>query len=89
MAEIEFRFSTVFDGNVGWEHNGKTYRLVLLMRAEWGGFLWRSDSYDGGRTWSPPHISPVKARKDERYEKTELPVIGSWLVADGIGWLWL
>lgn len=27
--------------------------LVMLMRAEWGGFLWRSDSADGGLTWSP------------------------------------
>jgi hypothetical protein len=27
-------------------------RLVMLMRAEWGGFLWRSDSADGGITWS-------------------------------------
>lgn len=28
-------------------------RLVMLMRAEWGGFLWRSDSTDHGRTWTP------------------------------------
>lgn len=27
-------------------------RLVMLMRAEFGGCLWRSDSLDGGRTWS-------------------------------------
>jgi hypothetical protein len=27
-------------------------RLVMLMRAEWGGFLWRADSEDGGITWS-------------------------------------
>ena len=26
--------------------------LVFLTRAEWAGFLWRSDSYDGGFTWS-------------------------------------
>ena len=28
-------------------------RLVMLMRAEWGGFLWQSESYDRGRTWKP------------------------------------
>ncbi|WP_432799346.1 exo-alpha-sialidase [Poriferisphaera sp. WC338] len=27
--------------------------IVMLMRAEWGGFLWRSDSKDNGKTWSP------------------------------------
>jgi hypothetical protein len=27
-------------------------RIVMLMRAEWGGFLWRAESADGGRTWS-------------------------------------
>lgn len=27
-------------------------RVVMLMRAEWGGFLWRSESEDEGRTWS-------------------------------------
>jgi len=25
--------------------------LVMLMRAEWGGFLWRAESFDYGRTW--------------------------------------
>lgn len=29
--------------------NGK---IVMLMRAEWGGYLWRSESNDNGRTWS-------------------------------------
>jgi predicted neuraminidase len=27
-------------------------RIVMLMRAEYGGFLWRADSSDNGRTWS-------------------------------------
>ena len=27
-------------------------RIVMLMRAEWGGFLWRAESADEGRTWS-------------------------------------
>ncbi|GMW02401.1 MAG: hypothetical protein AMXMBFR84_35370 [Candidatus Hydrogenedentota bacterium] len=26
--------------------------IVMLMRAEYGGFLWRSDSFDNGRTWT-------------------------------------
>jgi predicted neuraminidase len=26
--------------------------IAMLMRAEWGGFLWRSDSKDKGKTWS-------------------------------------
>ena len=30
----------------------KDGRMVMLMRAEWGGFLWRAESEDGGRTWS-------------------------------------
>ena len=28
-------------------------RIVMFMRAEWGGFLWRAESTDLGRTWSP------------------------------------
>lgn len=28
-------------------------RIVMFMRAEWGGFLWRSESRDNGRTWTP------------------------------------
>jgi predicted neuraminidase len=27
-------------------------RIVMLMRAEFGGYLWRSESSDNGRTWS-------------------------------------
>ncbi len=27
-------------------------RVVMLMRAEYGGFLWRAESVDDGRTWS-------------------------------------
>lgn len=30
----------------------KDGRLVMLMRAEWGGFLWRAESRDNGRTWT-------------------------------------
>lgn len=30
----------------------KDGRVVMLMRAEWGGFLWRSESADNGKTWS-------------------------------------
>ncbi len=26
--------------------------LVMLMRAEWGGYLWRAESTDNGRTWT-------------------------------------
>ncbi|MFA6243627.1 MAG: sialidase family protein [Candidatus Hydrogenedentales bacterium] len=29
----------------------KDGRLVMLMRAEYGGFLWRTESNDNGRTW--------------------------------------
>ncbi len=29
----------------------KDGRIVMLMRAEYGGFLWRSESRDNGRTW--------------------------------------
>ncbi|MCB9767619.1 MAG: exo-alpha-sialidase [Candidatus Omnitrophica bacterium] len=30
----------------------KDGRIVMLMRAEFGGFLWRAESSDNGRTWS-------------------------------------
>ena len=30
----------------------KDGRIVMLMRAEWGGCLWRAESEDDGRTWS-------------------------------------
>jgi len=29
----------------------KNGNLAMIVRAEWGGFLWRSDSTDNGRTW--------------------------------------
>jgi len=31
----------------------KDGRIVMLMRAEYGGFLWRAESADNGRTWTP------------------------------------
>ncbi len=34
-------------------------RLAMLMRAEWGGFLWRSDSADNGRTWSAAYQTDI------------------------------
>ena len=30
----------------------KDGRIVMLMRAEYGGFLWRTESNDNGRTWA-------------------------------------
>ena len=30
----------------------KNSNIAMLMRAKWGGFLWRFDSNDNGRTWS-------------------------------------
>ncbi len=30
----------------------KDGRIVMLMRAEYGGFLWRAESSDNGRTWT-------------------------------------
>ncbi len=30
----------------------KDGRIVMLMRAEWGGYLWRAESSDNGRTWT-------------------------------------
>ncbi len=30
----------------------KDGRIAMLMRAEYGGFLWRADSKDNGRTWT-------------------------------------
>ncbi len=38
----------------------KSGRLVMLMRAEWGGYLWRSDSDDGGRTWCEAYQTDIK-----------------------------
>lgn len=37
----------------------KSGRLVMLMRAEWGGFLWRSDSDDGGKTWCDAYCTDI------------------------------
>ncbi len=34
-------------------------RIVMLMRAEWGGFLWRSESRDNGTTWSPAEVTDI------------------------------
>ena len=38
----------------------KSGRLVMLMRAEWGGYLWRSDSDDGGITWCDAYETDIK-----------------------------
>ena len=41
-----------------WEPNVQEVgegRLIMLMRAEGAGSLWRSDSCDGGLSWSEPH----------------------------------
>jgi predicted neuraminidase len=38
----------------------KSGRLVMLIRAEWGGYLWRSDSDDGGRTWCDAYPTDIK-----------------------------
>ena len=37
----------------------KDGRLTLLMRADWGGFLWRSDSTDGGVTWCDAYQTDI------------------------------
>jgi predicted neuraminidase len=34
-------------------------RIVMLMRAEWGGFLWRAESDDDGRTWSKAYETDI------------------------------
>lgn len=33
--------------------------IVMLMRAEWGGYLWRSDSKDDGKTWSQAYQTDI------------------------------
>jgi len=33
--------------------------LILLCRADWGGYLWRSDSFDGGRHWSDGYQTDI------------------------------
>ena len=57
---------------LGWVHNRplglleptmvelRDGTLVMLMRAEWGGVLWRSDSRDGGRTWCDAYPTSIK-----------------------------
>lgn len=46
----------------------KDGRLVMFMRAEWGGFLWRAESHDNGKTWS-------KAYQTDIPNPTSLPFI--------------
>ncbi|HRZ82192.1 MAG TPA: sialidase family protein [Candidatus Hydrogenedentes bacterium] len=43
-------------------------RVVMLMRAEYGGFLWRADSRDNGRTWTV-------ARQTDIPNPTSLPAL--------------
>lgn len=38
----------------------KDGRLTMLIRAEWDGWLWRSDSYDRGRTWTAAYRTQIK-----------------------------
>ncbi|WP_432797095.1 exo-alpha-sialidase [Poriferisphaera sp. WC338] len=33
--------------------------ISVLMRAEWGGYLWRADSTDNGRTWSRAYPTKI------------------------------
>ncbi len=35
-------------------------KLIMLMRAEWGGFLWRSESTDRGQSWTPAVATGIK-----------------------------
>lgn len=37
----------------------KDGRLVMLMRAEWGGYLWRTESRDGGHTWCDAYQTDI------------------------------
>ena len=34
-------------------------RLTMIMRAEWGGYLWRADSDDFGRTWTDAYPTDI------------------------------
>ncbi len=47
---------TLWEPNVGEVADG---RLIMLMRAEGTGSLWRSDSCDGGLSWSEPHPTDI------------------------------
>lgn len=33
--------------------------IAVLMRADWGGYLWRTDSHDNGRTWSKAYQTEI------------------------------
>ena len=33
--------------------------LTMIARAEWGGFLWRTDSHDGGYTWCDAYPTDI------------------------------
>lgn len=46
----------------------KDGRIVMFMRAEWGGFLWRAESSDYGRTWT-------KAWETDIPNPTSLPCV--------------
>jgi hypothetical protein len=46
----------------------KDGRVVMLMRAEYGGFLWRAESRDNGRTWG-------KAWQTDIPNPTSLPAL--------------
>lgn len=37
----------------------KNGNLAMIVRAEWGGFLWRSDSTDNGRTWCDAYPTDI------------------------------
>ncbi|MBQ8141338.1 MAG: exo-alpha-sialidase [Clostridia bacterium] len=37
----------------------KDEKLVMLIRAEWDGWLWRSESLDRGRTWSKAYRTDI------------------------------
>ncbi|MBQ6830381.1 MAG: exo-alpha-sialidase [Clostridia bacterium] len=55
MTEFEIRGRVgnrplgLLEGNIIQHKDG---HLMMIMRAEWGGFLWRADSYDEGYTWT-------------------------------------
>ncbi len=53
------------DGTRPWNWSENTVielekeHLVMLYRIENSGFLWRTDSYDSGRTWEQPHKTDI------------------------------